>query len=66
MQQNFVNGDGIPMGFGMLLAQNEGAMERFAGLSPQEKQAVINGAKAVTSKAEMRDYVEHIAQNFPL
>lgn len=52
------------MGFGMLLAQNQAAMSRFAGLSKQEKQAVIDGAKAIRSKAEMQDYVNNLSQ-FP-
>lgn len=64
MENNYVNSEGIPMGFGMLLAQNQAAMSRFAGLSKQEKQAVIDGAKAIRSKAEMKDYVNKLGQ-FP-
>lgn len=64
MENNYVNSEGIPMGFGKLLAQNQAAMSRFAGLSKQEKQAVIDGAKAIRSKAEMQDYVNKLGQ-FP-
>lgn len=64
MENNYVNSEGIPMGFGMLLAQNQAAMSRFAGLSKQEKQAVIDGAKAIRSKPEMQDYVNKLGQ-FP-
>lgn len=64
MDQNFVNAEGIPMGFGMLLAQDQQAMAQFAAFSPQQKQAVIDGAKTIRSKAEMRDYVQKLGQ-FP-
>lgn len=64
LKNNYVNSDGIPMGFGMLLAQNQQAMERFAGLSRQEKQSVIDGARSIRSKAEMQDYVNKLGQ-FP-
>ena len=48
----------------MLLAQNQAAMEKFSGLTGQEKQSVIDGAKSIRSKAEMQDYVNKISQ-FP-
>lgn len=60
MEKNYVNSEDIPMGFGMLLAQNQEAMARFAAFSPQQRQAVLDGAKAVRSKAEMWDYVNRI------
>lgn len=48
----------LPLGMGMALAQDVAAMERFAALPEAEKQAVINGAHAVRSSAEMRAYLQ--------
>lgn len=50
----------IPMGLGMALAQNLGAMEKFAALPDSKKAEIINGAHSVSSKEEMRRYVEKI------
>lgn len=48
----------LPLGMGMALAQNISAMERFASMSEAEKQAVIDGAHGVQSKAEMQAYLQ--------
>ena len=50
----------LPLGFGMALAQHPEAMARFAGLSEEEQQAIIDGAHAVRSKEEMQAYVERL------
>ena len=50
----------LPIGFGMALAINPGAMEKFAALPESKKQEIINGTHAVRSKAEMHRYVENI------
>ena len=49
----------LPLGMGMALAQDTAAMERFASLPDAQKQAVINGAHAVRSKAEMQAYLQN-------
>lgn len=59
--KNYTNGEGIPLGFGMLLAQNAEAMNRFSVLPDEQKQAIIDGAARVNSKKEMRAYVDRIA-----
>ena len=59
---NFVNGDGIPMGFGMALAQNEKAMEYFSSLSSEEKQSVIARTHNINSKEEMQAYVQKLTE----
>lgn len=51
----------VPIGFGMELAQNEEAMARYAGLSQQQKQAVLNQAHRARSEEEMRQIVSSIA-----
>ena len=50
----------LPLGLGMALAQHPAAMARFAGLSEEEQQAIIDGAHAVRSKQEMQAYVENL------
>lgn len=50
----------LPLGFGMALAQNEGAMERFERLSQAEKEAVIQKTHQVTSKREMQSLVQNL------
>ncbi len=55
-----MNSKDLPLGFGMALAQNESAMKRFEGMSEAEKQGIIQKAKAVSSKREMRAIVDGI------
>ena len=50
----------IPIGLGMALAQKPKAMEKFATLSKTKKQEIINGISSVSSKEEMRQYVDKI------
>ena len=48
----------IPVGLGMALAQRPEAMEKFATLSETQKQEIINGTHSISSKQEMRQYVD--------
>lgn len=50
----------MPMGFGMALAQNPAAMQKFANLSEEEKQKIIAGTHSVSSKEEMQSYVNKL------
>lgn len=50
----------LPLGFGMALAQNESAMKRFEGMSESDKQDIIQRAKGVSSKREMRAIIDGI------
>lgn len=50
----------IPVGLGMALAMNPEAMQKFTSLTETKKQEIINGTHAVSSKAEMKQYVENI------
>lgn len=54
----------IPVGFGMALAQRPEAMEKFASLSEAKKQEIINGTHSVSSKKEMRQYVDKIISEY--
>ena len=50
----------MPVGLGMALAMNPEAMQKFASLTETKKQEIINGTHTVSSKAEMKQYVENI------
>lgn len=54
----------MPMGFGMALAMNQRAMEKFALLPENIKQQIISGTHSVSSKAEMKEYVEKIISSY--
>ena len=51
----------VPLGFGFALAQDPGAMERFAALTEAERQAFLNRARAVSSKGEMQALVSQLS-----
>lgn len=55
----------LPLGFGMALAQNEAAMRQFESLNETEKQAILNQAHNVHSKAEMRRLVSGLSAGNP-
>lgn len=48
----------LPIGFTMELAQHSDILNRFASLSKQEQERIVNGAKTMDSRNEMRNYVE--------
>lgn len=50
----------MPLGLGMALAQNPKAMQKFANLTENKKQEIIQGTHTVSSKEEMQQYVERI------
>lgn len=52
----------MPLGLGMALAQNPEAMQKFASLNENKKREIINGTHSVSSKDEMRLYVEKITE----
>jgi len=60
---NAAYGDGIPMGLGMALMQNMPAFDYFAGLSMNERQAIIDHTHSIRSKQEMRAYVNSLVGN---
>ncbi|MCL2637548.1 MAG: hypothetical protein FWD48_04175 [Oscillospiraceae bacterium] len=55
---------GVPLGLGLALAQNSGALSRFAGLPLAERQAIIERTHSINSKKEMRGFVENLAKNW--
>lgn len=54
----------MPIGLGMALAQRPEVMEKFAALSEAKKQEIINGIHSVSSKEEMRQYVDKIISEY--
>lgn len=51
----------VPIGFGLALAQNEEAMNKFAMMTKEQKQAIWNQAHHARSEQEMRRIVTGIA-----
>ena len=50
----------MPVGFGMALAMNPDAMQKFSLLSEEQKKAIVDGTHTVSSRDEMQRYVERI------
>ena len=48
----------LPIGFTMELAEHSDILNRFAQLPHLEQEPLIEGARQVSSRQEMRDYVE--------
>ena len=51
----------VPIGFGMALAVNEPAMNAYATMTEDQKQAILNKAHCVRSEQEMHDLVNSLA-----
>lgn len=47
----------VPIGFGMALAMNQPAMNAYAAMTEEQKQAIVNKAHNVRSEKEMHDLV---------
>ena len=56
-KRNFANGEEIPLGLGMAMAQNQAAMDYFSHLDNAGKQQIINHCHSIHSKKEMQEYV---------
>lgn len=52
----------LPIGFTMELAEHSDILNRFAKLSKAEQNELVNGAKQINSRDEMRSYVETMFQ----
>lgn len=50
----------LPIGFTMELAQHSDILTRFAGLPESEKTQIVDGARQIDSRDEMRNYVENM------
>ena len=52
----------LPIGFTMELAQHSDILNRFASLPQSQQDSIVNGARDISSKNEMRNYVENMFQ----
>ena len=52
----------VPIGFGMALAMNQPAMNAYAAMTDQQKQAVLSKAHNARSEKEMHEIVNSIAK----
>ncbi|MGN1290331.1 MAG: hypothetical protein ACI4XG_27645 [Bradyrhizobium sp.] len=59
MPQEFAD---LPVGFGMALAQNAGAMEAFGTLPEPERARVIAQARQADTRQQMQQLVEQFAR----
>ena len=50
----------LPIGFTMELAQHSDILNRFASMPKKEQDQIVEGARQVKSRDEMRNYVENI------
>ena len=53
----------VPIGFGMALAMNQPAMNAYAAMTEDRKQAILNKAHNARSEKEMHDIVNSIAKH---
>lgn len=58
-----IQNEELPIGFTMELAMHSDALNRFSKLSKPEQTALVDGARQVHSKEEMRSYVESMFKN---
>ncbi len=50
----------LPVGFAFELAKHSDIMAQFAGLSKEKRNSIVEGARHIISKNEMRQYVENM------
>lgn len=55
-----INNEELPIGFTMELAQHSDVLNQFSQLTKDKQTEIIDGARNVNSRNEMRDYVETI------
>ena len=60
MEQDYSLNGHVPLGLGMALSQNLGAMAYFGNLPVSEQRIIIENAKGVRSKREMAEYVSSL------
>ena len=53
----------LPIGFGLSLAMNQSAMDRFAKMTEAEKEQAIARSRQVKSKREMDRIVNSLAED---
>lgn len=51
-----------PIGFTMELAMHPDSLNQFAKLPKSQQDSIVNGAREIKSRDEMRNYVEQMFQ----
>jgi len=54
----------IPLGLGMALTQRPGGMQAFCALTEKEQWEFVEKANSITSREEMRQYVNRLVDKF--
>ena len=49
------------MGFSIALSQNLNSLDKFSAMTKKKQKEVVEGAKQVRSKKEMKSYVENLS-----
>jgi len=55
-----INNEELPIGFTMELAQHSDILNTFAKLDELQQKSLIDGARNVQTRDEMRSYVENM------
>lgn len=50
----------LPIGFTMELAQHSDILNQFAKLPEEQRSSIVEGARQINSRDEMRNYVENM------
>ena len=58
--KNYADGQDMPMGLGIALAQNLDAMNYFASLPKAAQKKIIERTHSISSKQEMRTFVQSL------
>ena len=53
----------VPIGFGMALAMNQPAMNAYAAMTQEQKQAILSKAHNARSEKEMHQIVDSLVGN---
>ena len=61
MEPNWLKGP-MPFELGMALVENPPALEKYAAMSREEKQAFIDRANALSGRTQMLAYVQSFIQ----
>ena len=59
---NIGSGGFLPLGFGLLLAANEKSMETFAAMSETQKEATVEKARQMHTRADMESFVNSLGK----
>lgn len=62
MEPNWLSGP-LPFNLGMALVEHPPALQKYAALSREEKQRLIEHAANLTTRSELQTYVQHFASH---